>query len=127
MLVNVRSCGRAVKACGHGIPGTRREAARHTGPASGLRGKAGPASPPPPGEAVPLLLATARPFLPLRRPARAPSWHARAGRGCRGAQPPLTFGIEEIVDWAWFSAACGDAVPVIAAWMAVQMAWDTFG
>jgi len=85
-------------------------------------------SPPPPGGTVPLLLATARPLLPATaRPARAPSWHARAGRGCRGAQPPLTVGIEEIVDWAWFSAACGDAVPVIAAWMAVQMAWDTFG
>lgn len=48
-------------------------------------------------------------------------------RTCAGPQPPLTFGIAEIVACAWFSAALGDAVPVIAAWMAVQMAWDTFG
>ena len=40
---------------------------------------------------------------------------------------PLTCGIEEIVDCAWVSAELTDDVPVIADWIAVQSACDTFG
>ena len=35
--------------------------------------------------------------------------------------------IPEMVDCAVFSAEPTDAVPVMAAWMAVQMAWETLG
>lgn len=46
-----------------------------------------------------------------------------------GAGPPpyLTWGTDEIVDWAWVSAELTDAVPVIEAWIAVHSACDTFG
>ncbi len=40
---------------------------------------------------------------------------------------PLTCGIEEIVDCAWVSAELTDDVPVIADWIAVHSACDTFG
>ena len=40
---------------------------------------------------------------------------------------PLTFEIPEMVDCAWLSAELTDEVPVIAGWIAVQTAWDTFG
>jgi hypothetical protein len=46
--------------------------------------------------------------------------------GARG-QPPLTCWTPEIVPWAVCSAEPTDEVPVIAAWIAVQMACDTFG
>jgi hypothetical protein len=46
--------------------------------------------------------------------------------GTRG-QPPLTCWTPEIVPWAVCSAELTDEVPVIAAWIAVQMACDTFG
>jgi len=46
--------------------------------------------------------------------------------GARG-QPPLTCWTPEIVPWAVCSAELTDEVPVIAAWIAVQMACDTFG
>jgi hypothetical protein len=42
-------------------------------------------------------------------------------------QPPLTCWTPEIVPWAVCSAELTDEVPVIAAWIAVQMACDTFG
>ena len=45
---------------------------------------------------------------------------------CR-VQPPLTCGIEEIVDCAWVSAEQTEDVPVIADWIAVHSACDTFG
>ena len=47
--------------------------------------------------------------------------------GDAGPQLPLTCGIDEIEDCAWFSAEPTDAVPVIAAWIAVHSACDTFG
>jgi hypothetical protein len=40
---------------------------------------------------------------------------------------PLTFEMPEIVDCAVDNAEFTDAVPLIAAWIAVQMACDTFG
>ena len=46
--------------------------------------------------------------------------------GSRG-QPPLTCWTPEIVPCAVCSAEPTDEVPVIAAWIAVQMACDTFG
>ena len=46
--------------------------------------------------------------------------------GARG-QPPLTCWTPEIVPWAVCSAELTDEVPVIEAWIAVQMACDTFG
>ena len=39
----------------------------------------------------------------------------------------LAFGMPEIVDCAWVRAELTDEVPVIADWMAVQMACETFG
>ena len=58
----------------------------------------------------------------------------RPGCGCARAavlrergQPPLTCWTPEIVPWAVCSAEFTDEVPVIAAWIAVQMACDTFG
>jgi hypothetical protein len=42
-------------------------------------------------------------------------------------QLPLTCGTEEIVDCAWVSAELTDDVPVMAAWIAVHSACDTFG
>ena len=42
-------------------------------------------------------------------------------------QPPLTCWTPEIVPWAVCSAELTDDVPVIEAWIAVQMACDTFG
>ena len=42
-------------------------------------------------------------------------------------QPPLTCCTPEIVPCAVCSAELTDEVPVIAAWIAVQMACDTFG
>ena len=51
----------------------------------------------------------------------------RAVFGRAGAQLPLTCGIDEIVDCAWLSAELTDDVPVIAAWIAVQSACETFG
>ena len=44
-----------------------------------------------------------------------------------GGQPPLTCWTEEIVPCAVCSAELTDEVPVIEAWIAVQMACDTFG
>ena len=52
---------------------------------------------------------------------------ARPGPASAGGRQPLTFWIPEIVDWAWLSAEFTDDVPVIADWIAVQIAWDTFG
>jgi hypothetical protein len=43
------------------------------------------------------------------------------------AQLPLTSGTEEIEDCAWVSAELTDDVPVIADWIAVHSACDTFG
>ena len=51
--------------------------------------------------------------------------HIRSGRG--GHPPPLTLGIPEMVDCACWSALFTDDDPEIAAWIAVQMAWETFG
>jgi len=42
-------------------------------------------------------------------------------------QPPLTCWTPEIVPCAVCNAELTDEVPVIAAWIAVQMACDTFG
>jgi hypothetical protein len=39
----------------------------------------------------------------------------------------LTFEIPEMVDCAWLKAELTDEVPVIADWIAVHIAWDTFG
>jgi hypothetical protein len=50
--------------------------------------------------------------------------HIRSGRG---GHPPLTLGIPEMVDWACWSALLTDEDPEIAAWIAVQMAWETLG
>jgi hypothetical protein len=66
------------------------------------------------------------------RPVRGPATWRKSLPGCgpaRSAAPqlPLTCGIAEIVDCACCSAALGVAVPVIAAWIAVQIAWETFG
>ena len=47
--------------------------------------------------------------------------------GESAGQPPLTCWTPEIVPWAVCSAELTDEVPVIAAWIAVQMACDTFG
>ena len=66
-------------------------------------------------------------------------WHPRRYRSSAKArsatliradtrgQPPLTCWTPEIVPWAVCSAELTDEVPVIAAWIAVQMACDTFG
>jgi hypothetical protein len=52
---------------------------------------------------------------------------ARRVRTGTGRHPPLTCGTDEIVDCAWLSAAAGAEVPVIAAWIAVQIACETLG
>jgi hypothetical protein len=52
---------------------------------------------------------------------------ARPGGGERRGQPPLTCWTPEIVPCAVCRAELTDEVPVIAAWIAVQMACDTFG
>ena len=82
-----------------------------TGGHDGLRGLAG-TSARPRGHPVPALsLVSCR----------------RSASDRAGVQPPLTCGIEEIVDCAWVSAELTDDVPVIAAWIAVHSACDTFG
>src|SRR6185437_7496696 len=40
---------------------------------------------------------------------------------------PLTWGMPEMVVWAVLSAVVAGWVPGMAAWMAVQMAWETLG
>ena len=71
---------------------------------------------------------------PGRLAADPPGSRRRPGRGCARAavrrergQPPLTCCTPEIVPCAVCSAELTDEVPVIAAWIAVQMACDTFG
>src|SRR5262249_22821236 len=86
-------------------------------------------SPPPVG---PYLSPAARALFPVtQHPRRAACWRGvparHAGPRGTGRYPPLTRGIDEIVDCAWPSAALGEAVPVIAAWIAVQIACETFG
>ena len=66
-----------------------------------------------------------------RRVDRDEPWGPAASRRAprrmlRWSQPPA-LEIPEMVDCAVCSAEFTDAVPVIAAWMAVQMAWETFG
>ena len=82
---------------------------------------------------------TRRPAAPPRLPGApaSPANYAKWPGGCSRqatqvfartwAQLPLTCGIDEIVDCAWDSAELTDDVPVIAAWIAVQSACDTFG
>jgi len=60
------------------------------------------------------------------RPGRRQA-QGRSSRAVRADQPPLTICTPDIVPCAVWSAELTDEVPVMAAWIAVQMACDTFG